>query len=185
MREAAHGLIALGSGNPVKRRALEGALGRLLGAELPRLACMEVASGVPGQPWGDAQTRRGAANRARAALEGAGAHGAAIGVGLEGGVAAQRGRLWAFSWAVALTARGDEAAARSAAFALPVRVAAMVEGGLELGEAMDRVFGVRGSKRDQGAVGLLTGGALGRAELYEQPALLALAPLLLPDLHRG
>lgn len=184
MREPAPELIALGSGNPVKRRALEGALARLLGADLPRLACMEVASGVPGQPWGDAETRTGAANRALAALEAAAARGWAIGVGLEGGVASQQGRLWAFSWAVALIPRGEQAAARSAAFALPGPVAAMVEGGLELGEAMDTVFGVEGSKRDQGAVGLLTGGALGRAELYEQPVLLALAPLLLPELHR-
>lgn len=183
------GMIALGSGNPVKREAVEQALARLLRDAVPRLVCLEVASGVPSQPWGDEETRLGALNRAAAALAAADgasslAGGAApLGVGLEGGVAAADGRVWAFSWAVAVTAEGRRAAARSAAFALPDRVAALVEGGLELGEAMDRVFGVVGSKRAEGAVGLLTGGALDRAGLYAQPMLLALAPLLRPELY--
>lgn len=181
MSTAADRSLALGSANPVKRRAVEEAVTRLLGREASRVACLEVASGVPDQPWGDAQTRAGAAIRATAALEAAGPGAASIGIGLEGGVALHYGRLWAFSWAVAVTAGGEEASARSAAFALPERVAGLVVRGSELGDAMDSVFGVSGSKRDRGAVGLLTGGTLSRAELYAQPALLALAPLLRPD----
>lgn len=185
MNGAAPGIVALGSGNPAKRQAVQEALARLLGADAPAVTCMEVASGVASQPWGDGETRRGAANRAAAALRTGAAAGAALAVGLEGGVARHDGRLWAFSWAVAVRADGDEAASRSATFALPSRVADMVEAGMELGDAMDRVFGTHGSKREQGAVGLLTGGALSRAELYAQPALLALAPLLAPGPPAG
>lgn len=171
-------VVALGSLNPAKRRALESALASLRAAPAPRVACLGVASGVPRQPWGDAETRLGASNRAHAALAAVGGGPDAVGVGLEGGVASEDGRLWAFSWAVAVTPAGVQAAARSAAFALPGDVRALLEAGLELGEAMDRIFGVEGSKRDQGAVGLITGGALDRAALYAQPVLLALAPLL-------
>lgn len=175
------GLVTLGSANPAKRHAVASALTSLLAGAMPPLTCVEVASGVPGQPWGDAQTRLGAANRARAALHAAGEAPAVVAIGLEGGVAAEDGRLWAFSWAVAVSSGGGVEAARSAAFALPAGVASLVRGGLELGDAMDRVFHVAGSKRGLGAVGLLTGGALDRAGLYAQPALLALAPLLLAE----
>ncbi len=171
------GPVALGSTNPAKRRALESALASLFGDERPPVTCLEVASGVSAQPWGDEQTRRGAANRARAALAGAPAS-AAVGIGLEGGVARDGGALWAFSWTVAVSRSGERSAARSAAFALPREVAALLDDGLELGEAMDRLYGVRASKRSLGAVGLLTGGGLDRAELYAQPVLLALATLL-------
>lgn len=171
-------LVALGSTNPVKRRALERALASLVTGEPPRVVCLEAASGVPDQPWGDAETRRGATNRALGAVRAAGD--GAIGIGIEGGVARQDGGLWAFSWVVAVTAAGASSAARSAAFTLPDEVAALVGGGVELGDAMDRLYHVAGSKRDQGAVGLLTGGALDRAGLYTQAVLLALARLQRP-----
>lgn len=173
-------LVSLGSTNPVKRRAAESALQQLLGASAARVSCVEVDSGVPGQPWGDEQTRLGASNRALAALEACGAAAGTLGLGLEGGVASEAGRLWAFSWAVVVGTGGERGEARSAAFALPASVAAWLTRGLELGDAMDRTFGVEGSKRDLGAVGLLTGGALDRAALYAQPVLLALAALLRP-----
>lgn len=171
------GPVALGSTNPVKRRALESALTRLFGSKAPVVTCLEVASGVPAQPWGDEQTRRGATNRAVAALEGAdGAN--AVGIGLEGGVALDGSTLWSFSWAVAVTRAGRRGAARGASFALPQPVARLLDQGFELGEAMDRLYGMTGSKHSLGAVGLLTGGALDRTGLYTQPVLLALASLL-------
>ena len=172
-------LVTLGSANPVKRRAVELALRRLLGPAAPRVVCLDVDPGVRSQPWGDHETRLGAGNRARAALARAEQPTATLGVGLEGGVSDEDGCLWAFSWAVVVSG-SESAAARSAAFALPEPIAALVQDGLELGDAMDRTFGVVGTKRDQGAVGLLTGGALDRAGLYAQPVLLALAALLQP-----
>ncbi|MDD5645622.1 MAG: DUF84 family protein, partial [Candidatus Bipolaricaulis sp.] len=59
---------------------------------------------------------------------------------------------------------------------LPDAVAQLVRQGMELGAADDRVFGRMGSKLDQGAVGLLTGGIIDRTALYEHAVILALIP---------
>lgn len=62
-------------------------------------------------------------------------------------------------------------------------VAELVRAGVELGEADDRVFGRTGSKWEEGAVGLLTGGAVTRTELYAQAVALALCRFVHPELY--
>lgn len=173
--------VALGSRNPAKRRAVETALERVLAAAPPRLTCYDVPSGVPAQPWGDAATRAGARNRATRALRRAGS-GCDIGVGIEGGVEREGDVTWSFSWCVAVSRDGREGAARSAAFQLPGPVAALLASGIELGDAVDRVSGLSGSKLAGGAVGLLTRGAVDRPALYGQLVALALMPVLRTDL---
>lgn len=77
--------IAVGSSNPSKLRAVETALQRAV--DRPRelaaansssrrrravqleIQGLDVASGVPDQPWGDEETKRGAQNRARTAYQ--------------------------------------------------------------------------------------------------------------------
>lgn len=192
--------VVLGSANPAKRRGVEAALDLVQPGRRPDLRCIEVASGVRAQPWGDDETLQGAGNRAAAAL--ARMHvglrpaqgdrpqghptqgdGTTVAIGIEGGLARVGPVVWSFSWAVALDAGGGRGAARSAAFALPARVTALVDAGTELGDAIDRVFGVHGSKRAGGAVGLLTAGALDRSALYAPMVVLALMPLLRRELY--
>lgn len=177
-------LVALGSSNPAKRRGVEMALRLAFSGHVPPLVSVGVASGVPSQPWGEGQTRRGAEARALHALAQAG-HDDAVGVGVEGGLV-RRGRyVWSFSWAVARAHDGTRGVARSAAFPLPPTLAARVEAGQELGDAVDAVFGVRDAKRAGGAVGMLTAGALDRADLYAQMVVLALLPILRDPLYRS
>lgn len=86
--------VGVGSGNPVKRRAVERVLESSRGADLadecsenPTTVTVEsvpVSSGVSEQPTGHAETVAGAENRADAVLE-AGAYD--LGIGIEGGVA--------------------------------------------------------------------------------------------------
>ncbi len=80
---------------------------------------------------------------------------------------------------------GRTGCARTAAFALPDEIARLVRTGFELGEADDRVFGRVGSKREDGAVGLLTDGAIDRAALYAPAVTLALLPFFNPELYPG
>lgn len=83
--------VAVGSGNPSKLKAVENALKRALGPAKVRLDLQgfDVASGVDHQPFGDAETKAGAKNRARAAYvayrkkERLAPH---LAVGLEGGL---------------------------------------------------------------------------------------------------
>lgn len=134
-----------------------------------------VPSGVPDQPLGEAQTREGAVNRARAALAGAD-----WGVGLEGGVLLREAEGWLFGVVAVALRREDRElleVVRTAELRLPPAVAARVRAGEELGVVMDGVLGTQGIKRGVGSVGALTGSQVTRADVWRQALTLALAPL--------
>lgn len=173
--------IVVGSGNPVKIEAARRAFERVFPDGEHRVEGIAVPSGVPDQPRGRAQTRAGARGRADAAAR----HRpeADFSVGIEGGVLEGDGTMSAY--ARVCVRSGDRTGESSTgAFPLPEPVADRVRRGLELGAADDEVFGTEGSKREEGAVGLLTGGAVSRAELYAQGVCLALAPFVHPELYR-
>jgi len=134
---------------------------------------IQVDSGVSDQPMSDQVTRGGAITRANNAREAA-PHGN-FWVGIEGGCDYQDDKLVAFAWIV-IYSGNLMGSSRTAIFQLPQGVQKLVESGLELGEADDRVFGERNSKQNSGAVGLLTGEVVTRTRLYEQAVILALVP---------
>lgn len=179
--------VVLSSANPVKRRAVELGFGRMFPDEEVRIEAVEVDSGVGEQPRSDAETRRGAENRAAAARAAVG--GADFWVGIEGGIDDGGREMTAFAWVVVLgrdtadPSRARRGASRTGTFQLPGRVADLVRQGVELGEADDRVFGRSDSKRKEGAVGLLTGGVVDRAELYAPSVVFALIPFRHRELY--
>lgn len=166
--------VIVGSTSPAKRRAVEAALGDLYGREVT-IGVIAAPSGVSDQPWGEGEAREGAINRARVAL--AEVPDAELAFGIEAGVSEEAGwPLWAFAWVVALGRDGLMGAARSATFAVPGALAEGVRAGMELGDALDSVYGLTRAKDGLGAVGVLTGGLLDRSELYRTAVLLALMP---------
>ena len=165
--------IIVATTNPAKLEATRRAFARMFPEETFELSGQETASGVDPQPHSDAETLRGAFNRASAAARQS--PGADFWVGIEGGIEEMNGGMAAFAWAVVL-APGLSGKGRSAAFFLPEVVADMVRSGLELGQADDLLFQRTHSNRAGGAVGLLTHDALTRADLIEQGVLLALLP---------
>jgi len=172
--------LVVASANPVKRRAAEAGYRLAFPGAALEVESVEVPSGVSDQPFTEEETLRGARQRALAAR--AQRPEADVWIGIEGGVEERAEGLAAFAWVVALGrlsegGDGAEGLARSATFFLPPAMAALVRAGVELGEASDRVFGRENSKHADGAVGLLTGGAVDRRALYEQPVVLALIPL--------
>lgn len=175
--------IVVGSRNPVKIEAVRLGFGRVFPGQEHEVTGITVSSGVADQPRGEEETRRGARNRAEAA---AGHRPEADAwVGLEGGVEGVDGTtLYAFA-RVAVLRGGRVGESASGRFVLPEPVAALVREGVELGEADDRVFGRTGSREEEGAVGLLTGGAVGRTELYAQAVALALCRFVHPELYGG
>jgi inosine/xanthosine triphosphatase len=175
--------IVVGSTNPVKIGAVRAVLGRV--APQAVVEGIAVPSSVPDQPWGDEETIRGAATRARGALD-AGAARADLAVGLEGGVVETAdGGLRTCAWAAAVSRDGRTAVGGSLAMPLPPAVAALVRDGLELGAAMDRIAGAHDTKRGPGAVGLLTAGLVDRQRAYEMLVTYALAPWLTADAWEG
>lgn len=174
--QQAHPLrVVVGSGNPVKLQAVRQAFLRVF----PHISCevegRKVASGVADQPQSDAETLRGAEQRARACRSVA--PNADYWIGLEGGIARREGAVEAFAWMVVM-GRRQLGKARSASFMLPPKVVELLDEGLELGAANDKVFGHTHSKQKQGAVGLLTHNLIDRTELYAQAVVLALIPFL-------
>jgi len=137
---------------------------------------------VSEQPVGDAETIRGATQRARAALD---ATGADLAVGLEGGVVEEEDGMRTCAWASVVARDGRVGVGGSLAMILPERVAALVRDGVELGHAMDRVTGAHDTKRGVGAVGILTAGLVDRQRAYESLVAYALARFLAPEHYAG
>ncbi|MBF5046169.1 inosine/xanthosine triphosphatase [Aggregicoccus sp. 17bor-14] len=168
--------IVVGSTNPAKTSAVRAVcVQAFLQCELLE---REVPSGVRAQPIGEEETAAGARTRARGAL--AAVEGAALGVGLEGGVDAQ-GRL--INCVAVLGADGRENLAWGVSFPLPPGVAQRVLAGEELGPVMDALTGLQQSKRTLGAVGILTDGLFTRAQMWQGPLACALIPFLHPELY--
>ncbi len=172
--------IAIGSTNPVKCSAVRGVLTPLFSKAT--FVSVEVPSGVTEQPWGDVETRTGALNRARAALASASAD---LGIGLEGGVQESEFGLLTTAWCVVAAADGRIGVGGNSCVLLPPAVAAAVRGGMELGEAMDRLAARTNTKHQNGAIGILTGDLETRQSAYETIIRLALAPFIRPEWYPG
>lgn len=72
---------------------------------------------------------------------------------------------------------------RTASFYLPKEIVALIKMGKELGEAGDIVFKRTNSKQSNGAVGILTGDVLTRADYYETAVIMALIPFKNPKMY--
>jgi inosine/xanthosine triphosphatase len=187
--------VGVGSGNPVKRRAVELALGSAADDDLPgdptgvAVESVRVDSGVSEQPTGHAETVAGAENRARAVLDadpaggtaaGTGAAGAyGLGVGIEGGVAGFDGADGRYLIMWAAVTDGDRVGrAAGPSLALPTDVAARIDDGAELGPVMDDLLDTDGVATRGGAAGALTNGRVDRAEALAAAVSGALGPFV-------
>ena len=177
--------IAIGSTNPVKvnssRDGLIDALGATNTVEVVSMKGFDVVSGVSDQPMGEAETKRGAINRAKAALdayENEFSIAPTFAIGLEGGCALVDDTLECFAYICICCKSGKQGIAKTATFALPNEIKRLVLSGVELGTADDMVFGGVNNKQKGGTVGTLTSGVISRTEYYRQAVILAAIPLL-------
>jgi len=170
---------ALGSTNPAKVAAVRQALAGL--APDCVVVPLTVPSGVGSQPFGDAATRAGALERARAAL---GSSGADIAFGLEGGVELDGERVWLLSWVAAVDPSGQEGYASGLRMLLPPSLATGLRAGAELGTLVDALFDVKDSKSASGAIGLLTAGTVSRTDAFADLVAMSLAPWIHPAHYR-
>ena len=169
---------AVGSTNPAKVEAVRRTLGRFA----PDCVVVSVAvpSGVGDMPLGQEAIRSGALARAQGALERTDAE---IAFGLEGGAIIEGDRAWLTGHVIALTRDGRIGEAAWGRMLLPTAAAARVKNGEELGDVIDDLFGERESKRNAGAIGLLTDGAVSRSDAFADHVAMACAPFLHPELY--
>ena len=170
--------VVIASRNPAKLKAVQAAFEIALPDTAIEWVQTAVPSGVKDQPDTDEETRRGARQRVRAAREST--PDADYWVGLEGGLERIDGAWLGSAWMVVRHRDGREGAARTPTLPLPPAVQVLLDEGLELGEANDRVFATHNSKQKGGAFGLLTNGRMTRSGVYAQAITLALMPLLHP-----
>jgi len=182
--------IAIGSKNPVKVNSSISGVTKALQPLCPDIQVQgtgfNVSSDVSDQPMSEIETRTGACNRARNAWN---AYTAEVGnppdyaVGLEGGIINDETEMICSAW-MAVYDGSTMGSARTCSFPLPQTIRQLVLGGMELGDADDKVFGSVNSKQAGGTVGHLSRGVIDRTAYYEPAVVLAMVPLLWPDLYR-
>lgn len=168
--------VVIASHNPAKIRAVREAFSLQFPGKNIEYVPVSVASGVSDQPMSDDETRNGARNRARNASEET--PDANFWVGLEGGIDTIDNDLMAFAWMAILGKEGRIGEARTVTLPLPPAVKALVDQGMELGDANDKVFSTINSKHQGGAFGLLTGGLYTREGVYTEALVIALIPFV-------
>ena len=134
---------------------------------------ISVPSGVSDQPMSNEETLEGAETRVRNIKYLY--PDATYWVGIEGGIEKSEGGTEAFAWVV-ICSNEMKGKSRTATFFLPAKVIELIEGGMEMGEADDVVFGHSNSKQKNGAVGLLTDNVMDRTSYYTEAVVLALIP---------
>lgn len=179
--------VAVGSKNPTKIKAVKNGVTTALKITESDLEVSgyDVSSDVPDQPIGDTETKLGAKNRSTKAFE---EHFKINGcypqysVGLEGGIAVIDGDMECFAW-MSVFNGSTYGFSRTGSFVLPQSIMTLVNGGMELGHADDKVFGSTNAKQKGGTVGHLTKDVITRDTYYEHAIVLAFIPFLWPDLY--
>ena len=166
--------ITVASLNPVKINAALAAFGTLFPRRRFSAAGLSVPSGVADQPMSLRETIRGARNRAEQAR--AQQPESDFWIGIEGGIEDGALGMACFARVHVLGRDGTAGLGQTAVFYLPREVATLVRGGLELGDADDRVFGRDNSKQASGAIGLLTDDLVDRQAYYTHAVIMALLP---------
>lgn len=166
--------VIIASQNPVKLSAVKRGFSKMFRQEKFDFEGISVPSGVQDQPMDNSTTLAGALNRANNAM--AKVQNADYWVGIEGGIEKTGEReMQAFAWVV-IRSRQYIGKGKTGTFFLPYEIISLINKGKELGEADDIVFGQSNSKQKNGAVGILTGNVIDRADLYSQGVVLALIP---------
>lgn len=177
--------IVIGSKNPVKINAALSAMTQLFPEATINAQGIDAPSGVPAQPMTDSDTRQGAINRVRYCQRHdtkQGCH-ADFYFAMEGGVDNFDFGPATFAY-IAIAHQEQLAIGRSAILPLPRQVYRALVAGEELGHVMDRLFNTVNIKQKGGAIGLLTHGHASRESNYTQAIILAMAPLLNPEIYR-
>ncbi len=168
-------MVAVGSSNPVKAKAVERAFSKFFKVSVIMVA---VSSEVPLQPVGLETTIQGAVSRARNAL--AISKDAELGIGIEAGLILVPGTISGYmdqQYAAIADRNGVVTLGGGPSFEYPSSLVSKVLGeGIEVGTAMDQLTGVEELGQKQGAIGYFSKGHMDRTSLSEQAVLMALLP---------
>ena len=169
--------ILVGSKNPVKIDSVKEALSYYF--DNVEVTGYEAESGVSVQPIGD-DTFIGARNRAlylNSINENQNIN-ADLFIGIEGGIAKEFDKWFAFGCMCIIDKDGNEGFGTSPHFQLPATVVDNLLIGKELGDVMDEIQDEENTKQKHGAIGYFTNGVMNRKELYIEGLKVAIIPFL-------
>ena len=166
--------VLVGSKNPTKTNAVIRAFDRVFYNVTTDLIGVGVNSGVSDQPMTCEETKLGAKNR----LKNLKKKSADFYVGIEGGCDYIDKDLFAFAWIITENKKGKRGWGKTSMFQLPKKIQKLIESGVELGEADDVVFKRKDSKKQNGAIGILTNNLINRTGYYEEAVVLSLIPFM-------
>lgn len=169
--------IAIGTLNKAKIAAVEVAYKQSVTNETLEFLSVDAPSHVSEQPFSEEETRQGAINRAKHALNETNAH---VGIGLEGGVKWIGDTLYLCNW-VALVTSEKTFTAAGAQIPLPLSIAQQLLGGRELGPVMNEYVSQLDVRQNAGAIGIFTDGLINRSEMFEHTVRLAIGQLLFSE----
>jgi inosine/xanthosine triphosphatase len=164
-------IVAVGSANPVKIKAVEAVFTRLF--DRVEVKGFDVPSGVADQPRSDSEAVVGAENRAVLALRQCDAD---FGVGLEGATLEMEWGMFLTGWIAVADHSGIVGRASGGRIPLPETIAEKIRMGMELGPLMDTVVKTSNTKQKGGAVGFFTNNFISRTQAFENNLYYALAP---------
>jgi len=169
--------ILVGSKNPVKIKAVEEAFSKYFDNIV--VEGINVNSGVSVQPVNN-ETYAGAQNRALKLKEINDKKNLSADyfVGIEGGIAKQFNRWFAFGCMCIIDSENNIGFGNSPQFELPEFVVNKLLTGMELGYVMDEILKEHNTKQKQGAIGFFTNGVMDRKELYVEGLKIAMVPFL-------
>ena len=184
-------LVAIGSTNPVKTKAVK-AVVKPLSRHRLTFRSISVDSAVSCQPFSDNETRQGAVNRAVEALKKIPQAG--WGIGLEGGVRQieyknQKGKaiveIMEIAWCAIVNHQGSIALGGGAQFQLPPIISHRLKQGEELGPVIGELTNDVNMRKKQGVVGILSANLLTRQSIYEELVKLALVKIISQSKDKG
>lgn len=173
-------IIAIGSQNPVKVKAVKSAFLEVWPKRKFVFKTIKVASGVSDQPMADLAGIKGARNRARKALKKLKTD---FGVGLEGCIQRIGKSYFNCGWIVILDKNGREGIASTARIDVAPKLIKLLKKGHELGAANDILTGKKNTKQDIGHFGIMTNGILRREEIYKDAVITALGRWIRKDFY--
>jgi len=171
--------IAIGSTNPVKIEATKKAFKKVWPNKKWQVVGLEIPSGVSSQPMTDAESIKGATNRAKGALK---ANKADFAVGIEGGLQEFQGNWFDSGWVVIINKSGVVGIGSSIRMETPAIIIKKVKAGGEVGLIDNEIFKTKDSKKGIGHFGLMTDGAITRIDCYTQGVISALSRFIHPEL---
>lgn len=152
--------IIVGSTNKAKIQAVS----RIFSSEY--VTSFKAPSNVSKQPFSDAETRRGAINRAIFSQQSTNSKDDVGGIGLEGGVMSLGDHLYLCNWGALALPNGEVIDASGVRILLPQRIVNQLKAGQELGEIMATLTNDQEIRQKTGAVGVLTANYLTREQIY-------------------